>query len=117
MVDNSVEIITETSVLIGSICAMVYLDWKLTLFAFCTFPVVLFFMDFFGKKIRKTGRRIQEATADITSVLQETLSSSRVVLPFTVTVPPQAFSVEKTATALKGDIPYGLTTIRASSRL
>ncbi|WP_302451239.1 lipid A export permease/ATP-binding protein MsbA [Acidaminococcus fermentans] len=82
MVDNSVEIITETSVLIGSICAMVYLDWKLTLFAFCTFPVVLFFMDFFGKKIRKTGHRIQQATADITSVLQETLSSSRVVKSF-----------------------------------
>ena len=54
MVDNSVEIITETSVLIGSIGAMIYLDWKLTLFAFCTFPVVLFFMDFFGKKIRRT---------------------------------------------------------------
>jgi subfamily B ATP-binding cassette protein MsbA len=82
MVDNSVEIITETSVLIGSIGAMIYLDWKLTLFAFCTFPVVLFFMDFFGKKIRKTGHRIQQATADITSVLQETLSSSRVVKSF-----------------------------------
>ncbi len=78
MVANSIEIITETSVLIGSVGAMVYLDWKLTLFTFCTFPVVLFFMDFFGKKIRKSGHRIQQATADITSILQETLAATRV---------------------------------------
>ena len=82
MVANSIEIITETSVLIGSVGAMVYLDWKLTLFTFCTFPVVLFFMDFFGKKIRKSGHRIQQATADITSILQETLAATRVVRSF-----------------------------------
>lgn len=82
MVANSIEIITETSVLIGSVGAMVYLDWKLTLFTVCTFPVVLFFMDFFGKKIRKSGHRIQQATADITSILQETLAATRVVKSF-----------------------------------
>lgn len=82
MVANSIEIITETSVLIGSVGAMVYLDWKLTLFTFCTFPAVLFFMDFFGKKIRKSGHRIQQATADITSILQETLAATRVVKSF-----------------------------------
>jgi subfamily B ATP-binding cassette protein MsbA len=82
MVNNSIEIITETSVLIGSVGAMVYLDWKLTLFTFCTFPVVLFFMDFFGKRIRKSGHRIQQASADITSILQETLSATRVVKSF-----------------------------------
>ena len=82
MVANSIEIITETSVLIGSVGAMVYLDWKMTLFTFCTFPVVLFFMDFFGKKIRKSGHRIQQATADITSILQETLAATRVVKSF-----------------------------------
>lgn len=82
MVANSIEIITETSVLIGSVGAMVYLDWKLTLFTFCTFPLVLFFMDFFGKKIRKSGHRIQQATADITSILQETLAATRVVKSF-----------------------------------
>ena len=82
MVANSIEIITETSVLIGSVGAMVYLDWKLPLFTFCTFPVVLFFMDFFGKKIRKSGHRIQQATADITSILQETLAATRVVKSF-----------------------------------
>ncbi len=82
MVSNTIEMITEACVLIGSIILMVILDWKLTLFTFCTFPVVLFFMDYFGKKIRKSGHKIQEATADITSILQESLSSVRVVKSF-----------------------------------
>ncbi len=82
MVQNTIDMITEGSILIGSITAMVYLDWKLTLFTFCTFPFVLWLMDFFGKRIRKSGRRIQECTADITSILQETVSSARVIKSF-----------------------------------
>lgn len=82
MVENTIEMITEGFILIGSIVAMIYLDWRLTLFTVCTFPVVLWFMEFFGKKIRKTGGRIQECTADITSVLQESVASARVIKSF-----------------------------------
>lgn len=82
MVENTIELVTEGFILIGSICAMVYLDWKLTVVTFCTFPVVLGFMDYFGKRIRSSGGQIQEATADITSVLQESVSSARVVKSF-----------------------------------
>lgn len=82
MVENTIEMITEGFILIGSVVAMIYLDWRLTLFTACTFPVVLWFMEFFGKKIRKTGGRIQECTADITSVLQESVASARVIKSF-----------------------------------
>ena len=82
MVEKAVELVTEGLVLIGSIVAMLWLDWKLTLFTFCTFPVVLWFMDYFGKKIRKNGGEIQECTAELTSVLQETVSSERVIKSF-----------------------------------
>lgn len=82
MVENTIEMITEGFILIGSVVAMIYLDWRLTLFTVCTFPVVLWFMEFFGKKIRKTGGRIQECTADITSVLQESVASGRVIKSF-----------------------------------
>lgn len=82
MVEKAVELVTEGLVLIGSIVAMLWLDWKLTLFTFCTFPVVLWFMDYFGKKIRKNGGEIQECTAELTSVLQETVSSARVIKSF-----------------------------------
>lgn len=82
MVENTIEMITEGFILIGSVVAMIYLDWRLTLFTVCTFPVVLWFMEFFGKKIRKTGGRIQECTANITSVLQESVASARVIKSF-----------------------------------
>lgn len=82
MVENTIEMITEGFILIGSVVAMIYLDWRLTLFTVCTFPVVVWFMEFFGKKIRKTGGRIQECTADITSVLQESMASARVIKSF-----------------------------------
>lgn len=82
MVENTIEMITEGFILIGSAVAMIYLNWRLTLFTVCTFPVVLWFMEFFGKKIRKTGGRIQECTADITSVLQESVASARVIKSF-----------------------------------
>lgn len=82
MVENTIEMITEGFILIGSVVAMIYLDWRLTLFTVCTFPVILWFMEFFGKKIRKTGGRIQECTADITSVLQESVASARVIKSF-----------------------------------
>lgn len=82
MVDNVVELVTESVILIASIGAMIYLDWRLFLFTLCTFPVVLLFIDYFGKKIRKSGAWIQEATADLTSVLQESVSSARVVKSF-----------------------------------
>lgn len=82
MVENTIEMITEGFILIGSVVAMIYLDWRLTLFTVCTFPVVLWFMEFLGKKIRKTGGRIQECTADITSVLQESVASARVIKSF-----------------------------------
>ena len=82
LVDNIVEMITESVILIASIVAMIYLDWKLFLFSLCTFPVVIMFIDFFGKKIRASGSRIQGATADLTSILQEVVSSARVIKSF-----------------------------------
>lgn len=82
MVENVVEMITETVILVASIVMMLYLDWKLFLVTFCTFPIVLWFIDNFGKRIRKSGSRIQEVTADITSVLQEVASSPRIIKSF-----------------------------------
>ena len=82
MVENVVEMVTESVILIASIVMMIYLDGRLFLVTFSTFPVVLLFIDQFGKRIRKSGSRIQEAAADITSVLQETVSSARVIKSF-----------------------------------
>lgn len=82
LVDNLIEMFTEGAVLIGSIAMMLYLDWKLTLLTLITVPLVGFAMKIFGKKIKSTSRVIQEKLADITSLLQESISSIRVVKSF-----------------------------------
>lgn len=82
LVDNATEFITEILVLLASIGAMLYIDWKLTLFTFSTFPIVLLVIDKFGRKIRFSGGQIQERAAGIMSILQETIASIRVVKSF-----------------------------------
>lgn len=82
LVDNLIEMFTEGAILIGSIAMMFYLDWKLTLLTLVTVPLVGVSMRIFGKKIKSTSRIIQEKLADITSLLQESISSIRVVKSF-----------------------------------
>ena len=82
LVDNLIEMFTEGAILIGSIGMMLYLDWKLTLLTLITVPLVGSAMRIFGKKIKSTGTVIQEKLADITSLLQESISSIRVVKSF-----------------------------------
>ena len=82
LVDNLIELFTESSILVGSIVMMLYLDWKLTLLTLFVVPIVGYCMRIFGKKIKANGTVIQERMADITSLLQESISSIRVVKSF-----------------------------------
>ena len=82
LVDQLIELVTEGSILIGSIVMMVYLDWKLSLLTLAIIPLVGQAMKIFGRKIKRNGTVIQERMADITSLLQESISSIRVVKSF-----------------------------------
>ena len=82
LVDKLIEIVTESSILIGSIVFMFYLDWKLTLLTMVVVPLVGQAMKIFGRKLKRNGTVIQERMADITSFLQESISSIRVVKSF-----------------------------------
>ena len=82
LVDKLIELVTESSVLIGSITLMFYLDWKLTLITLITVPLVGQAMKIFGRKLKKSGTVIQERLADINSLLQESIAAVRVVKSF-----------------------------------
>lgn len=82
LVENVIEMVTESVILLGSLGAMLYLHWKLTLLTLFTLPLVAHAINVFGKKLRNAGRISQERAADITAVLQETLSAIRVVKSF-----------------------------------
>lgn len=82
LVDNLIEMVTEGSILIGSIVMMIMLDWKLSLLTLVVIPLVGQAMKIFGRKLKRNGTLIQERMADITSLLQESISSIRVVKSF-----------------------------------
>ena len=82
LVDQLIEMVTEGSILIGSIAMMLYLDWKLSLLTLVVIPLVGQAMKIFGRKIKRNGTVIQERMADITSLLQESISAIRVVKSF-----------------------------------
>ena len=82
IVDNLIDLVTEASILIGSLCMMMYLDWKLSMLTLMTIPLVGYAMKIFGRKLKSSGSVIQERMADITSMLQESISAIRVVKSF-----------------------------------
>lgn len=82
LVDSLIELITESAILLGSLATMFFLHWKLSLVTLITMPLVAQTMRIFGKRLKTTSFRTQESIADITSVLQESLSSIRVVKSF-----------------------------------
>lgn len=58
------------------------LSWKLTVLSFIVFPFVLLIIAGIGIKLHKQSGLMQEKMADITSVLQETISNVKVVKAF-----------------------------------
>ncbi|HML34114.1 lipid A export permease/ATP-binding protein MsbA [Sporomusa sphaeroides] len=82
LVESVIELVTESAVLIGSMAAMFYIHWKLALLTFITMPLVAQAINIFGKRLRTASRVTQERAADITSVLQETISAVRVIKSF-----------------------------------
>ncbi|SEI82887.1 ATP-binding cassette, subfamily B, MsbA [Propionispira arboris] len=82
LVDSLIEMVTEGSILIGSVATMFYLHWKLTLLTLITVPLIAQAMKIFGSKLKSSGTVIQERIADITSLLQESISAVRVVKSF-----------------------------------
>ena len=82
LVERMVEMMTESAIFVGSLAMMVLLDWKLSILTLITVPLVGLAMDIFGKKVRSAGSVIQERMSDITALMQESISSERVVKSF-----------------------------------
>lgn len=82
LVNSLIDMVTELSIFIGSVCMMFYLDWKLALVTIIVVPLIGKAMKIFGRKLKDNGAIVQERTADITSLLQETISAVRVIKSF-----------------------------------
>lgn len=61
---------------------MFYLNWKMALGAAVLLPAVVFPVNKFGRKIRRSSESSQTRLADLSQILQETVSGNRVVKAF-----------------------------------
>jgi len=81
-----INLLRDPLLVVSYLLIMLILSWKLTLLAFLAFPLGLRVVIRIGKKLRKYTLRSQEKVADVTAVLEETITGVRVV---------KAFSMEK----------------------
>ncbi|NLY88790.1 MAG: ABC transporter ATP-binding protein [Firmicutes bacterium] len=70
--------------LVGIVVITFYLHWRLAFLAFIVFPLAVLVASRVGNLIRTVSRLAQEKTADLASILQETLSGIRIIKAFTM---------------------------------
>jgi ATP-binding cassette subfamily B protein len=68
--------------LVGMIGVMLYLNWKFTLIALSVAPILFFIVFTYTRRIKKAAREVRKKEGEITSVVEEVLSSIRVVKAF-----------------------------------
>jgi len=82
MIKTTVGSIDKVFTLIGGIIYLVYLNYRLTIFLIIILPFITYVITKFNYKLKKVSRRVQIKIADVSDVLQETLSAVRVVKSF-----------------------------------
>ncbi len=61
-----------------------YRDWQLAIIAMFVFPLTIYPISRFGKKMRNIATRTQVTMGSLTSLLQETISGTRIVKAFSM---------------------------------
>lgn len=77
-----VELSTHLLSIAGSVVLMMLLNWRLTVIVFVMVPAATLAARYFGVRIRKLSRDMQDRLADTTAVAEEALSAVRLVKAF-----------------------------------
>jgi subfamily B ATP-binding cassette protein MsbA len=75
-------LVREPLLIVVFLMIAVSINWRLTLISLLVLPFALYFISKLGLRLHKESRISQERMADITSVLQETISGVKVVKAF-----------------------------------
>lgn len=74
--------ISESLTLIGMLLIMLFLNWKLSLIVFVTFPVLVFISFYRFRKIKGSAKRLRKEEGKIASRISEVFTSVSVVQAF-----------------------------------
>jgi ATP-binding cassette, subfamily B, bacterial len=75
-------IIIDILTLAGMLAVMFYLDWHFTLIALSVAPVLFFVVYSYTHRVKKVMRAVKKKESEIASVVQESLTSMRVIKAF-----------------------------------
>jgi ATP-binding cassette, subfamily B, bacterial len=77
---TATSIVSNVTTVLATVVAMFLLDWRLTLFALALLPFFVLMTKRVGDQRRKVAKVRQESMADISSLVQESLSVSGILL-------------------------------------
>jgi len=75
-------LLKDVFTIIGLVAVIFYRDWKLALIAMVVFPVAVYPIVKFGRKLRSYSTRSQTSMAELTTILLETITGTRIVKAF-----------------------------------
>lgn len=108
---NVTSFISQTLTLIGSLVLMTVLNWQLMLFIIIVLPIVIAFGAFYGWYMRRVSQRRQDAKAASSVVVEESVSTVRVVKSFA----RETYQVNRFNTSDANLLTTGMALIRMSS--
>ncbi len=78
--DTAASITSNVAVVLSTIIAMLFIDWRLTALSLAMLPVFAFIANRVGKVRREASTETQRSLADMTAATEETLSVSGILL-------------------------------------
>src|SRR4029077_8517195 len=75
-------ILVDVLTLLGMIGVMLYVNWKFTLIALSVVPVLFGVVYYLTRQIKQASRAVRKKESELTSVVEESLTSVRVVKAF-----------------------------------
>jgi len=75
-------LVRDSLAITGLLGWMIYLQWKLTLVALMTAPLVLLVIRYFGHRLRRTSHELQRGMGELTHVVEEVTTGHRIVRTF-----------------------------------
>lgn len=75
-------LVKDSFMLISLVAVIFYTDWKLALIAIVVFPLTIYPIAWFGRKMRNVTTSTQITMGNLNSLLQETISGTRIVKAF-----------------------------------
>ncbi|MCX7636056.1 MAG: ABC transporter ATP-binding protein/permease, partial [Syntrophales bacterium] len=80
--DAVTSLFKDTFTLIGLVFVIFYRDWQLAIIAMLVFPLVIYPIAKFGKKMRSIATRTQVTMGSLNTILHETITGARIVKAF-----------------------------------